>query len=225
MWNCTYLKTKCLFLCFFQSRVKIEQLPSPRSKCGEGPHWDEYSQSLYYIDIEGLDASILRYDYNENKTYSANVDDVPLMTFVLPIENATNEFLVGGRRTAKVISWDGKSPKGEFVRDAFEVETDSYYDTNRFNDAKCDPVGRFFGGTQRYNECHGPFSVANASLYSFDRNSGGIKQLKQNVFISNGLTWIMRTNKFYYIDSCTRDIKEFDYNIDTGEICGSFLFC
>lgn len=65
-------------------KPEIEKLPSPRSMCGEGPHWDEASQSLYYIDIEGPEATILRYDYKENKTYSAMVDGVPLMTFVLP---------------------------------------------------------------------------------------------------------------------------------------------
>lgn len=194
-------------------------MPSPRSLCGEGPHWDEASQSLYYIDIEGLEASILRYDYKENKTYSALVDNVPLMTFVLPIENTTDEFLVGAQHAAKVIRWDGKSPNGQFLRDAFTVETDKFYDTNRFNDAKSDPAGRFFGGTQRYSGCDAPsIEVANASLYRFDAQSG-VKQLKENVFISNGLTWIPRTKKFYYIDSCSRDIKEFDYNINTGKLC------
>lgn len=202
----------------FQSEVKIEQLPSPRSMCGEGPHWDVATQSLYYIDIEGPEATILRYDYKENKTYAATVDNVPLMTFVLPIENTNDEFLVGAQHAAKVIRWDGKSPKGEYLRDAFAVEEDKFYDTNRFNDAKCDPTGRFFGGTQRYSACDGPFDLANASLYRFDRENG-VKQLKENVFISNGLTWVTKTNKFYYIDSCSRDIKEFDYNSQTGDLC------
>ncbi|XP_055300055.1 regucalcin-like isoform X2 [Sitodiplosis mosellana] len=197
------------------SQVKIEQLPSPRSLCGEGPHWDVATQSLYYIDIEGPESTILRYDYKENKTYPATVDNVPLMTFVLPIENSTDEFLVGSDTIAKVIRWDGKSSKGQYVRDAFAVESGDYYSTNRFNDAKCDPVGRFFGGTQRYNECKGPFNVATASLYRYDRQIG-VKHLKGNVFISNGLTWV--ANKFYYIDSCAHDLKEFDYNIETGDI-------
>ncbi|XP_031628645.1 regucalcin-like [Contarinia nasturtii] len=205
-----------LIICAFSFGVEIEQLPSPRSLCGEGPHWDQATQSLYYIDIEGPEATILRYDYGENKTYGATVENVPLMTFVLPIENSIDEFLVGGQHTASVISWDGKSSKGEFVRNAFEVETDKYYDTNRFNDAKCDAAGRFYGGTQRKGSCGGPFTdVANASFYTFDHENG-VKQLKQNVLISNGLTWV--GDKFYYIDSCTHDIKEYDYNSVNGEL-------
>lgn len=50
---------------------KVEELPSPVSQIGEGPHWDVASQSLYYIDIYGTDASLHRYDYAENKTYTA----------------------------------------------------------------------------------------------------------------------------------------------------------
>lgn len=49
----------------------VEQVPSPLSVLGEGPHWDIERQSLYYNDIYG--GSIHRYDYSENKTYNATV--------------------------------------------------------------------------------------------------------------------------------------------------------
>lgn len=50
---------------------KVEQLPSPLSVLGEGPHWDIASQSLYYCDIYGK--SVHRYVLAENKTYNATV--------------------------------------------------------------------------------------------------------------------------------------------------------
>lgn len=53
------------------AEVKVEVVPSPTSIIGEGPHWDADSQSLYYNDIYGNQASILRYDIKENKTYTA----------------------------------------------------------------------------------------------------------------------------------------------------------
>lgn len=34
-----------------------------------------------------------------------------------------------------------------------------------------------------------------------------------------GLTWNVKTNKFYYIDSMDWDIKEFDYDLETRNIC------
>lgn len=53
------------------AEYSVEQLPSPLSQLGEGPVWDVDTQSLYYVDING--AAILRYDYAENKTYSAKI--------------------------------------------------------------------------------------------------------------------------------------------------------
>lgn len=57
----------------FSTAYKIEVLPSPTSQIGEGPHWDSDSQSLYYNDIYSTDGSVHRYDYAENKTYSAKI--------------------------------------------------------------------------------------------------------------------------------------------------------
>lgn len=208
----------------FQSAINVEQLPSPISLCGEGPHWDKESQSLYYIDIYGPESTILRYDYKENKTYAATVDNEPLMTFVLPVDDTSDEFLIGTKNEAKVIRWNGKSSKAELLRSAFQVEGQEFYKKNRFNDAKTDPFGRFYGGTQRLDECDASkLNVANASLYRFDPEHG-VKRLRTNVFISNGLTWNIRTNKFYYIDSCSYDVKEYDYDISSGDICESIFY-
>lgn len=43
--------------------------------------------------------------------------------------------------------------------------------------------------------------------------------LKRSVGISNGLAWNEKTNKFYYIDSVDSDVKEFDYDPVTGNLC------
>lgn len=191
-------------------------MSSPQSLCGEGPHWDVETQSLYYIDIYGPNATLLRYDFEENRTYAATVDGEPLMTFILPVNGTTDQFLVGTKSAAKIIRWDGKSLKGQLVRTLFEIEVN--ITTNRFNDAKSDPVGRFFGGTQRMTECDRSNNLPNASFYRYDRETG-VKLIRNNVAISNGLTWVIQTNKFYYIDSCRHDILGYDYNIDTGELC------
>lgn len=193
-------------------------MPSPRSLCGEGPHWRNKTLSLYYIDIEGPDATIQRFDYLENHTYSATVPGEPLMTFVLPVQNTTDEFLIGTKNAAKVIRWDGRSEKGVVLRTVFQIETDAFHQTNRFNDAKSDPFGRFYGGSQRLNGCDGPHTLANASFYRFDVETG-VKQLLKDIYISNGLTWNPKTNTFYYIDSCSYDVKAFDYDGVTGDLC------
>lgn len=50
---------------------KVEQLNAPLSVLGEGPHWDDETQNLYYIDIYG--GTVNRYCMAENKTYTATI--------------------------------------------------------------------------------------------------------------------------------------------------------
>ena len=45
---------------------------------------------------------------------------------------------------------------------------DEEHPTNRFNDAKCDRLGRLWGGTMGYEDKPGVFSPHMGSLYSYD---------------------------------------------------------
>lgn len=107
------------------------------------------------------------------------------------------------------------------MRIALEVEKDPAYKFNRFNDAKSDPKGRFYGGTMRLEECGDIFEVANGSFYKYAKDEN-VAKLRGDIGISNGLAWNTTTNKFYYIDSCQLDVKEFDYDPKTGNLCKRF---
>lgn len=196
----------------------VSVLPSPKSHLGEGPHWDECKQSLYYSDITG--AAILRYDFNENKIYSATVDGESLVSFIIPVANATktcefDEYALGLSRRVGVVHWDGITSRAVIGPIAFEVEDDG--SDNRFNDAKADPVGRFYGGTMR-SEKSGPIlEVASGKLYKYIKGDG-VYPLLENIYISNGLAWNEEKNKFYYIDSGKFNVREYDWDRSTGDI-------
>ena len=53
---------------------------APLSNLGEGPHWDIERQSLYYNDIYG--GKLLRYDLQENRTYSCTIGKVSIVIVV-----------------------------------------------------------------------------------------------------------------------------------------------
>lgn len=132
---------------------KIEVVESsPRSVLGEGPHWDVERQSLYYIDIYGTSQSVSRYDYNEAKTYNAKILGYPVVSFIIPVDKTSDQFLVGVGKKLVIIQWDGKSSEAKPVSVVGEVESDML--ENRFNDAKCDPSGRFYGGTMRIGKLY-----------------------------------------------------------------------
>lgn len=197
--------------------VKVEAISSsPKSNIGTRPHWDETSQSLFYTDIYGTEASILRYDTKENKVYAATVDQEPVVSFIIPVANATNKYAIGIGRRVGIINWDGISSKACVESIAFEVEHGQ--NDTRFNDAKADPTGRFYGGTMRLEALGSLFEIASGTFYRYTPEEGATKLL-QNIFISNGMTWDQKHNKFYYIDSGIMDVKEFDYEPTSGNIC------
>lgn len=140
-----------LKLIVIMASYKVEAVESsPRSVLGEGPHWDVERQSLYYNDIYGDVQSISRYDYAEEKTYNAVIPGHPVISFIIPVDGTKDEFIVGSGKKIVLIKWDGKSATAPAVRTVGEVEAS--LPENRFNDAKCDPFGRFYGGTMRIGE-------------------------------------------------------------------------
>lgn len=197
---------------------KVEVIPSPKTVIGTRCHWDEHMQSLYYNDIEGV---IFRYDYKENKVYSATIDGESTIGFIIPVANTTktcefDEYALGMGRRVGIVHWDGISSKAIIGPIAFEVEQGK--DNNRFNAAKADPVGRFYGGTMRSEKCGDIFEVASGALYKYIKGDG-VYELVNNIYISNGLAWDEKENKVFYIDSCKFDVKEYDWDRATGDFC------
>lgn len=204
------------------AEVKLEPIAvSPVSVIGEGPHWDVETQSLYYNDIYGTEASLLRYVPKENRVYKATIEGEPVVSFVIPVKGTKNQFAVGLGRRLAVVEWDGTSPKANLVRVVVEVENEEKYKNNRWNDAKSDPTGRLFGGTMRLEECGSLFEAFNGSLYKYKAGEQ-LETLRTNVRVSNGLAFNEKTNKFYFVDSCDLDVKEFSWDPKTGKICKYF---
>jgi sugar lactone lactonase YvrE len=56
---------------------------------------------------------------------------------------------------------------------------------------------------------------ASGALYSFD---GKVTRLLDGIRISNGLAWSVDHKTFYYIDTPTREVKAFDYDVASGQI-------
>lgn len=185
------------------------------------PHWNPKTQSLYYVNINTRDylSSLHRYDYDENRVYTATIDGARTLLFLLPIKYTTDQFLIGIDRTAVIARWDGRSPNVTVDQPLFEL--DCGLSKNVINDIKTDERGRFYGGTKCVESCD-TNEPATGAFYGYEKGKC-LRTFFENVFISNGLTWVRHTQKFYYVDSCKYDIKEFDYDPCTGDICRSFI--
>ena len=101
---------------------------------------------------------------------------------------------------------------------------------NRFNDAKCDRIGRLWVGTMGREEAPGVLPEKQGKLYSYD---GGNYCLNNTLFIncvvtmkdhvpditvSNGITWSLDWSTMYYIDSAPKKVYSFKYNETSGSL-------
>jgi sugar lactone lactonase YvrE len=178
--------------------VKPELLIDAKATLGEGPAWDAKTQTLYWLDIL------------EKRIYAgarilAELDD--LIGCLVPCKNS--------HLILALSEVEGRSRIADLNTDTtqltFITSLDSELPTNRFNDGKCDPAGRFLAGTMDLNEKH-----PNGALYSFDGKQ--VTHLLGGITISNGLVWSVDHKTFYYIDTPTREVKAFDYDLTTGQI-------
>lgn len=173
--------------------MQAELLFDAKALLGEGPIWDARTQTLYWIDI--LEKRV----YAEGNVL-AQLDD--FIGCIAPRVHGglvlTTRFGFASLEVDSVKLTPLASPADEPA-------------TNRFNDGKCDPRGRFLAGTMNLNE-----TDPTGSLYSFDGSS--ITKLLGGVTISNGMAWSPDHKTFYYIDTPTREVKAFDYDVETGAI-------
>jgi sugar lactone lactonase YvrE len=79
-------------------------------------------------------------------------------------------------------------------------------DTNRMNDGKCDPLGRFYAGSMAWSQQPGA-----GALYRYD---GTVRTILSDVTISNGMAWTVAGDRMYYIDTPTRQVDVFTVGAD-----------
>ena len=172
--------------------MNTELLFDVKATLGEGPAWDEKTQTLYWVDILG------------KRIYAGGEVLAELDEYIGCLAPCKNGHLIVGKR-ASFVDFDPASSQQAMLATLTESAT------NRMNDGKCDPAGRFIAGTMDMNE-----TDPTGSVYSFDGKSTRV--LFRDVTISNGLAWSPDYKTFYYIDTPACEVRAYDYDVKTGEI-------
>ncbi|XP_055545457.1 regucalcin-like [Wyeomyia smithii] len=202
------------------ANYKVEEIPGPHVELGEGPHWDDQTQSLYYVSLS--EATIHRLDHKSNKVYSAKVEGCTYASFIIPVKDRSNEFIVGDGTRVVLISWDGLSDRANVLSCVADLGQEAA--GHRWNDGKVDSQGRLYAGMMITESGGNPFEVNTGKFYRFDARSRTFFQQLSDIYISNGLTWNERTKKFYYVDSGAHDIKEYDVDKNGNLVSGKIFF-
>jgi sugar lactone lactonase YvrE len=179
--------------------LSVSSVLPVRATLGEGPIWDAASARLWWIDIHGK--VLHRYDPARGQDES----------WPMPAELGT----VVPRRGGGVIV---ALQDGLYAVDQNGTITalGASHDQGpgfRFNDGKCDSHGRLWVGTLAYE--NGP---PRCNLYRWDGRS--MRCVCTGIGLSNGIGWSPDNRTMYYIDSPTRRLDAFDFDLEAGEISG-----
>ncbi len=176
--------------------MQADLLLDAKAALGESPAWDEKTQTLYWVDILG----------NRVHAFKDGRDDfLQLDEFVGCVAPRRDGDLVAALHAS---FWTLNLVAGKQALLASVSEPA----TNRFNDGKCDPAGRLLAGTMDMDE-----KAASGNLYSLTAGHFP-RKLLDGIRISNGLAWSPDYKIFYYIDTPTRQVRAFDYDLETGNI-------
>lgn len=164
---------------------------------GEGPIWNHKTQQLYWVDIEKRQLHLYTPETNESTFFDAG----ERIGTVVPIDN-------GGA----LVALQNGIHSMDLVDGSLTLIHNPLEEGIRFNDGKCDPVGRFWVGSM-----HMESEKNAASLYMMDNDQRVVEKL-DGVTVSNGIIWSLDNETMYYIDTPTRQVQAFDYDVSTGEI-------
>lgn len=179
--------------------MKTKVIIDAKATLGEGPCWDAKRKRLYWVDI--IEKKVHIHDVSTGKNHAIEVDH--LVGAVVVRES-------GGLILA---TQNGFYELDEETGEATLLHNpEADMSSNRFNDGKCDPAGRFWAGTMEVDE-----QKPVGSLYVLDTNLA-VKKMLSGITISNGLTWSSDHKTMYYIDSPTKKVVAFDYDVNSGDI-------
>jgi len=174
--------------------VDVEVVADVHAVLGEGPLWDAQRGRLLWLDIDA--GALHGFDGRE---------DHLVRRFAAPLAAAC---LAGGDRMLlgiglDVVEAEIRDGGGHALRRIARAGAG-----DRINDGTCDPRGRFFFGTLSAR-------TGGAALYRLDPD-GGLTSVLEGTTISNGLDWSPDGASMYFVDTPTRTIDVYDYDLATG---------
>jgi sugar lactone lactonase YvrE len=179
------------------NKMNLELIFYAGSSLLEGPCWDNKEQILYFVSIE------------QCLIYSINM-----------ITSEIKSFKTDGQVGCVVVKNDGFLLSAEKSgiykinpKTGVSVFLGSYLknDDMRYNDGKLDAVGRFLIGTKGENKDF----IGEGELISFSEDR--FNSIIQKTTISNGLGFSSQGDTLYFIDTPTKKVGKYSYNVNTGE--------
>lgn len=175
---------------------------------GESPFWHPQEKTLYWVDIPG-------------KSVRRLLAEGQVESWAMPSEPGC---IAPARRGGLVIALrDGvyRAPSwGGALTLLASVDHDTA--TTRFNDGKCDRLGRFWPGSM-----YEPRDQRLGNLYCLDMRGGGAPKLqlmlKDNI-IANGLAWSPDGKTMYWANAADQVVHAWDWDAQANRLSAQRVF-
>ena len=163
----------------------------------EGPVFDAAQELLYFVSI--FDHLVYCYNPKTKEMLSVKLDSPVSCIFLL----SKKKVLCSAKEGFYEINFENLQKKLVFqLPISKEV---------RYNDGIQDSRGRILIGTMGYPE------VVTGIGTVFSHSNGATKTLIKNTTISNGMAFTQDDKFLYFIDTPTKKVAKYHYNIDNGE--------
>lgn len=164
----------------------------------EGPIFDNENKLLYFVSI--FDALVYYYNPSTKEILSVHLKSPTSCVYILD----NKKVLVATKDGFFKVNF--KTLKTTF---AFQIDIDPLV---RYNDGIQDPKGRIIIGTMGYPE----IIEKAGKVYSYHNNQYQI--IIENTTISNGLAFTADQKWMYFIDTPTKKVAKYAYDVETGSI-------
>jgi sugar lactone lactonase YvrE len=177
---------------------EVEVAVRAEAELGEGPTWDAAAGRLLWLDI--LRSRVHTYDpLSGRRTVRTTEQHVGAVK-----PRAGGGLVLNLRDGVGLVDDDG----------GFRWLRHEPVPGRRGNDAAVAPDGSLWAGTMRYDEATGGGTLSRIT------GDGAAEVVLDDVTVSNGTGWSPDGRLMYYIDTPTRRIDVFDYDVATGRASG-----
>jgi sugar lactone lactonase YvrE len=171
-----------------------------KATLGESPVWSARENALYWVDIPAPALHRLDLASGALKTWK-----MPETIGCLGLR-AKGGAVVALRSGFHFFDFDSG-------RLTAVIDPEANVATNRFNDGKVSPDGRFWAGTMDDEQLKRPLGA----LYRLDPD-GACHRMVENLIVSNGLAWSADGRAMFHSDSKAQVIWKYDHDPATGSI-------
>lgn len=188
--------------------TEVSVFDSRVCRLGEGPHYDERTGWVVWVDILGSRVvwrDMAGAEVGESATAGHVGAAVPRRDGGLVLCLPDGPVLADADGTLHPLRTYAQADAAAGITRPADAPT------LRSNDAKADPAGRLWLGTMAYAGTPGA-----GALYRLDPGAEAPRRMVGDVTISNGLGWSPDGSTMYYIDTPTRRIDAFAYDPATG---------